>query len=524
MKTRWQIKDIIDLEYFLRISEKEEEERRNTAKRERDIYLSKIKPIESKSSLSRRDIIKIWLDAMRDREKKESGPDLILPGDAYREIYRIFTLVFMFLGISSGSGLAFSLLSYSGDAPVNVSVYFASIVLVQIFLLFFIVFAVLVKFISKAPFKNSVLYSLVSKIMAKAAGAMIKKGMKKLSGAKRAGIEAAIGVVKSEKKIYGSVFLWPGLILIQVFGVSFNLGVISATLLKVLGTDIAFGWQSTVQFGTLAVYRFVEIIAIPWSWIIPKSLAHPSLPEIEGSHIILKNGIYDLATPDLVAWWPFLIFCVIFYGLLPRVGLLITGVALKAKTLAKLDFTHSPCERIISKMKTPVVASKGDKVAGYEHQDIDIKEKKHERKIWEARSKDFIFLIPDDIFEECDPVAIKNMVYEKFAWKITEIIKFGADYSADLELIKKTATGKNRNILILQEAWQPPINETIRFIRDIREITGEKMLIKIAFIGKPGPDTILTPPDDNDMKIWNRKLKILGDPYLSIERLVSYEN
>ncbi len=525
MKTKWQIKDIIDLEYFLHMAEKEEEDGKDTAKRERDIYLNKIKPLYDKASLSNREIIKIWLDSMRKKEKEESGPDLILPGDAYKEIYRIFTLVFIFLGISSGSGLAFSLISYSGDAPVNVSVYFASIVLVQIFLLVFIIFALLLKSINRMPFKNSLIYSFVARIMAKAAAAMIKKGTKKLSGAKRAGIEAAIGVLKGQKKIYGSVFFWPGLILIQVFGVSFNLGAISATLLKVLGTDIAFGWQSTVQFGSLAVYKFVEIIAMPWSWLIPKSLAHPSLLQIEGSHIILKNGIYHLATPDLVAWWPFLIFCVIFYGLLPRTALLLGGLIFKAKKLAGLDFTHSACDRLITKMKTPVVASKGNKISDPGQQDMDIEEKKEPENIWKPHTKNSLLLIPDDIFEECDRVVIKNMVLEKSGWKIAKTIKFGADYSADLDLIKKiTRSNKECNILILQEAWQPPINENIRFIGDLRKIIGEKRLIKIIFIGTPGPDTILTPPDNNDMKIWNKKLKILGDPYLSTQRLVAYEN
>ena len=64
----------------------------------------------------------------------------------------------------------------------------------------------------------------------------------------RGSLEAVAGLVRGKRQIYGSLFYWPVFILAQIFGVWFNLGVLGTTFMKVLGSDVAFGWQSTVQF------------------------------------------------------------------------------------------------------------------------------------------------------------------------------------------------------------------------------------------------------------------------------------
>ncbi|GBC60609.1 DUF2868 domain-containing protein [Desulfonema ishimotonii] len=76
------------------------------------------------------------------------------------------------------------------------------------------------------------------------------------------------------------------------------------------------------------------------------------------------------------------------------------------------------------------------------------------------------------------------------------------------------------NVLILQEAWQPPIRETLTFIQALRKILGEQSRIEVGLIGKPGPDTIFTPVKEENWNIWTQKLNTMGDPWLRLERLV----
>jgi len=76
-------------------------------------------------------------------------------------------------------------------------------------------------------------------------------------------------------------------------------------------------------------------------------------------------------------------------------------------------------------------------------------------------------------------------------------------------------------VLILQEAWQPPIEEFFAFLDDLREVVGKKLLITILLIGKPTPHTLLTEVRDRDYTIWQQKVLAKGDPYLQCLRLLN---
>ncbi|MEA3417079.1 MAG: DUF2868 domain-containing protein [Thermodesulfobacteriota bacterium] len=74
--------------------------------------------------------------------------------------------------------------------------------------------------------------------------------MNKLSAIQRNSIHEITGLIRGKKQIYGSLFYWPAFILSQIFGIGFNIGVLCTTIVKVMGSDIAYGWLSTVQVVT----------------------------------------------------------------------------------------------------------------------------------------------------------------------------------------------------------------------------------------------------------------------------------
>ena len=70
-KENWQIKDIIDLEYFIRHDEKAagDADQNALSESDRGIYLNHIQPYESNGkSLSKSQTLKIWLDERRQSE------------------------------------------------------------------------------------------------------------------------------------------------------------------------------------------------------------------------------------------------------------------------------------------------------------------------------------------------------------------------------------------------------------------------------------------------------------------------
>ena len=103
-------------------------------------------------------------------------------------------------------------------------------------------------------------------------------------------------------------------------------------------------------------------------------------------------------------------------------------------------------------------------------------------------------------------------------------MRVGIDFNQDMEtivkIIPKNKKGNPHGLILIYEAWQPPIREILKFIKDIRKAGGKEMPLIIALIGKPCEETIFTPVKEMDFKIWNMKIKGLGDPYIQLETLV----
>ena len=526
MKTRWHRKDLIDLEYFLHIDADDATQTRrlDIDARDRDIFLKYIQPRLSETKpYPPRFIIKSWLDRRREMEKDMTGAKTILPGEVFAESYRLLGYGLFILGGLSGIALAFSLLTYTGTAPLNISVYLGTTVFVQILLLLFLGGLLLIRLIRPRLFYTSVIYSVLNRLIIALAGKLKQRIMTSISGARREGLSAILGLVRGKKQIYGSLFYWPIFISAQLFGIGFNLGILGTTLLRVLGTDMAFGWQSTVQVSERVVHGIVKWLAVPWSWFVPPELALPTLAQIEGSRLVLKDGIYDLATPDLVAWWPFLCFAVLFYGLLPRIVLFFFGQMTQKYLLDKIELTHGACDQLVDRMITPRVRFG---TPGKSRPKATIATVSDEPPVAvdnRRKDKKFIVLIPDDIFEACSDEDLEITIGQTLGGHVVEIIRIGnADSDEAIVPDRLIPAGPENgwtHILILQEAWQPPIMEDIAFIKVLRHHLGDRTPILVGLIGKPKPETIFTRVTPINWRTWKERLTTLGDPYLRLERL-----
>ncbi len=519
---RWRIHDLIDLEYFLHRDVQAEENDSPQASTERDIYLARLRnSTDSDSPPSRRVLIKGWLDAMREKEEKP------LPGEVFLETRRMAVIAAVVFGLVSGIGMALSLLGYTGTEPLNVSVYLGLAVFSQMLLLFLLLIVFCFRAAGRSLVRGSVLAGLLGRLLTNVVFKARNRALKSMDGPRREAIAAATGLLRGRKKIYGTLFFWPVFVAVQGFAVCFNVGLLGATLLRLTGTDVAFGWQSTFQVGSRVVFRIVETIALPWSGFLPRELAHPSLAQIEGSRMILKEGIYHLSTTDLVSWWPFLCLSVIFYGLLPRLILLVSGIAVQRRLLTRLRFDHGDCDALVNRMLSPVVRTAGRPSAAIRKQDPPPGEEISDlRESYPADNIDrFVALVPDDIFGESE--GLDAVAAEGLALQLTDKKKIGGDSSWNRSVFDFLGEAREDagfdGVLLLQEAWQPPIQETLMFLKQLRERLGKTGKIVVALIGKPSPDTIFTPVREEDWRIWKKKTGTLGDPYLRLERLLTHD-
>ncbi len=526
---KWRIRDIIDLEYFLHrdaVSQSGEDQQ-YLHERDRSIFLDRVEPSLMEGETPKpRFILRTWLQRRREDEAAEGA---LLPGESYESLYSSFRILFVFAGLFIGTGSALSFLTYTGDQPLNVFSYLSVFVLSQLLLLLLLFGLSLYRLKTRSFLSTSPLYRLIGRAMLKIMLGARRRLAEKLGGDRRSRLESTMGIIKGKAKTYGFLFYLPVFILTQLFGVGFNLGLLIATLFKVITADIAFGWQSTLQLSPAAVHALVQKIALPWSWLAPADAAYPSLAQIEGSRIILKEGIYNLSTPDLASWWPFLCFSVLFYGLLPRLLLFLGAVAAQKRYLGALDFSRVISEQLLLRMTTPLVSTRGRRVeeaaAGAGEPGPDYSSMESIPAAGKTGGRNLLVMIPDDIFDACSREEIEFVVQARFTAPPLEVIRINEGYDTDMEILANLKNSKlpgETDILLIQEAWQPPIQEYLNFIKNLRLAVGPDICIRIGLVGKPQANTIFTPVQAENRKTWSRKIAAQGDPCIYAVGLINH--
>jgi hypothetical protein len=524
---KWHSRDIIDLEYFFHqdVVSRSAEGQEDLHERDRNIYLNSIVPsLKENETPARQLIIKTWLNQRR--EERQSNT-VALPGESYESLYGSFRFIFLIAGLVLGGVLGASFLTYTGDSPVNVFVYLSVFIFLQLLLLLFLFVLSLYRLYKRSFLSSSLLYTLISKFMIRMLVSAKNQVAKKMSADQGLQVKFVFGTVISKTRTYGFLFFLPIFILTQLFAMGFNLGLLAATLFKVITADIAFGWQSTIQLSPEAVYSLVQKIALPWSWAVQGDIAFPSLAQIEGSRIILKEGIFHLSTPNLVSWWPFLCLAVLVYGLLPRLFLFLAAVFVQRRYLDSLDFRQGTCEQLLQRMATPLVTTHGSTVNDFSAAEQETvpgySAPIHSSLDGRVGAKNLLIMIPDELYDSCPREEIESVVNKGTFFVIQEVLRINQDYASDKELLVSLSNRERMvetDILIIQEAWQPPIMEYIDFIKQLRQALGDGPCIRIGLIGKPQKDTIFTPVKDENRKIWDQKITAIGDPCIYAEGLV----
>ncbi len=527
MKAKWEIRDLIDLEYLLYRDVDNETGTRSSGEgtTDRDIYLEYAKT--RRPPYSRQGLIRYWLDRRRAVETARSGPGA-LPGSAVSETLRLLRFGIAAAGGVFGASLSWSLLTYKGVSPINIFTCLWFLIVPQIFLLLILLSGILYHHFAPASSTASgypLLTGLIRRLMLR----LKHSADSRLSAGNRSRMHSAIGQIGRHKSVYGGVFFWPIFILAQTFGTCFNTGALAAAFIRISITDLAFGWQSTLQPAPETVYRIIEMISRPWSWLVPAAAAHPSLAQIEGSKMVLKDGIYHLSTQNLVSWWPFLCLAILFYGLLPRLVLLTFGYISQRLSLARLTFTHAACDRLISRMKTPAIDTTGreyrSKSVGPQPERTETGRRFATAETVTDTADCAVVFIAEELAGICTPDAIHRRIEQGMGYAVLkqEIARGDPETDASRlrETVKSLPAGHKSlcRIVLLLEAWQPPIRETLSWIMAMREAAGDHTGMVIALSGRPAADTPLTPPSDIDHGIWEQAVAKLGDPYLRVERL-----
>ena len=529
MSALWTIADLIDVHYFFRT----DEELRRTdgeaalAGRDRMLYLSEVAPQSGKTgAVPPWILVRQWLTVMRRQYRQEQAGAPPLPGTVWSELTALLQGLIFFCGLCIGIGAAGALLLYAGTTPLNVSVYFGLFVLLQVGMLALQGLLFGYRLLRRASMERSVVYLFLGRMLMRGLDGIRRRLQPALTGSQRLSLAAISGGMRQRRE-QAALLIWPAFALVQLGGIGFNLGVIAATLAKVTFADVAFAWQSSLQLSPDLVADLVRWLALPWSWCLPQAV--PTPVQIQGSQMVLKEGIAHLETANLVAWWPFLCCAVLVYGLLPRCLLLILGLARQRHILAELNFSTPEHRSLVQRMTTPRIDASGlaeeerpETVRTAVSEPVTDSAGFHPEAAHFPQDGRWVLLIPDELDEEPLRAALVGQLRPEFGIAF-DCVRYGSPGMTDAAipaLQTATAATPPAGVLVLHEAWQPPLKETEGLVGHLRNQAGGQTPIIILLIGRPLPQTALTPVDPEQLQVWSQKMRALGDPWLSVRPLV----
>jgi len=494
MKNIWKFKDIIDLEYFSNIDLfREDPQEKDLHRRERQFFLDGKREGDLPSA-SHSDCLALWLVHRRLTESK--GERGFFPGSRLEDSLRLFQWLLIVCGLMFGSAMALSYFVYTGQTPLNVFTFFTIFILPQLGLIALFLIRTVLARLTRRP--RSFLKGMLVPLFHRFARFFKKRTLSYLLEEQ----QKSFNLLFSRKN--SRFFTWPLFVRAQLFGIAFNIGLLLITLFKITTVDLAFGWQTTLKLGAEGLNSVVQLVALPWSWLLPGELSTPSLAQIEGSRIILKEGIYHLATENLTSWWPFLLMSLLCYGLLPRLLLLLFGFFAERRNYRRY-LNQRKFQAITQRMRTPLVSSqaaaekRSGEVALPKHGNDAASTIKQKEKIQSC-----IVLVPDELYSNLGHAELDRL-FSPHGFQTREKEHLFKSYEDDRRLLE--VIGQDRDgAIVLVEAWMPPILEHLLFFEKLSQRLNSKASLAFCLLGKPCREEIITLPHREAAQLWKEKL------------------
>jgi hypothetical protein len=128
-----------------------------------------------------------------------------------------------------------------------------------------------------------------------------------------------------------------------------------------------------------------------------------------------------------------------------------------------------------------------------------------------------------DVLEPSDHERLQRLLHGHSGWRVAASATYGGGSAMArqaLALIEDADwQAPPPRVALLADGSQPPITETLRFLRAVRAAAGEHAQMLLVLVGDPEGEDPLPPLSAFDFEDWQRKLTQLGDPYLRLEML-----
>ncbi len=384
---------------------------------------------------------------------------------------RVVGLVAVAIGLLLGYGAARGLFYYDGSTPVNV---------VRVLAVFVGLQAVTLGLFAIAALPGNLAGSAWLRDLSPARLATLVSRW--LPGETRDVVQQILGRGQAHQRVYHAVQKWQMLSWSQSMALAFNLAATCGALQLIVFSDLGFGWSTTLQVEADDMHGLTEALAWPWQTVWADAVPPTELVAATQTYRA-ENFELGVAAEDSARWWPFLVMCMIVYGVLPRfVTLAMTRWRLQ-KAVVRAVATTPGADRVLDRMTAAVVETRAA-----DH---------------ESEATDRVAATP-----AAAPSAEVGCVIR---WAEADYDGEAFDAGGGRSLADDRATiaaaaanPGDRPVLVRVKAWEPPVLEFLDFLIDLRQALGDGRAIEVQPIGA------------GDRAVWQKKIASLGDPWLRL--------
>lgn len=493
----WSLSRILELEIQLFRDQKVDDE----ALVQRDQSIGREISQNNSGPTSAHEYILGWLEKLR--QGKHATEIDALAREAPRRSNQALLLIYFFIGLS----FSWSLIRYDGEQAVNVSAFLGIIILVQALAAILSLVLVFAGTLKPKLAEFSIGAGIARFFYIGLTSLFARIGTFSISSEQREDILAMIGRFRARIWIYQPSLRWTFFRIAQSLGVTFNLGVIVALLAAVTFSDRAFGWQTSLDVPIDSIHAFIKTLATPWSWYFPEGKGYPSLEQIHGSQIVLKEGIRSLQTTNLTSWWPFLLLATIVYGLLPRILLKLLATVRLNRSLKDTDLSNAETQRLLRRLKTHAPTFTNESTTSSSSAN-SLDDKKTNTPDFSDSEKYKVWVAPT-LQSQFGGEELRNILDREV--DMTEMAQLDESLINSPEKLEDALSNQaNENICYALEAWLPPLEETKQLIRNTRASTDPKRNIHILLIGRTHPSLL------PNFEQWKRTIQKMSDLYLTV--------
>lgn len=426
-------------------------------------------------------------------------------GEVAASAHRALGGVFSVVGAIAGWGAATALFGYSGEQPVNVVNLIGFFVVLQLLLVLgYVLLALPSHIVRRIP----LLGGLQNALQGLSPGFVAPLLRRVLSHKFRAALDDLTNDLSRHRALYGGVARAMALLWSQRFALWFQLGAVAGAVVLTVFSDLAFGWTTTLDVAHEAFHRITSWISWPWSALWPDAV--PSAALVESTRFFRLESTTSALGADAqlrTQWWPFVLACLVAYGLAPRI---VTWLFAKRAFDRQLRAAIADFPGVRERWAT----ADREHVSTQSPQRTEAANPELEAPPSETLTKLNLGAVhivdwggACGSLEQCQRIVDASLSMEPRSFQPAGGNRSSAEDDQVVAVIGEHYR-QGDAIMVLVRAWETPTMDLLDFVEALRHATDVKTTICV---------TILNDTDSEqrgDTSIWQQMLGRLSDPWI----------